>query len=75
LGKNCTLQCNLEERSPNATPSSNHGGGVNVAFASGRALFLRENIDYKVYRAMMTLFDKQSDSPVRDIVVDDAGGR
>jgi hypothetical protein len=75
LGRNCSLQCNLEERSPNATPSSNHGGGVNVAFASGRALFLRENIDYKVYRALMTLFDKQSDSPVRHIVVDDADVR
>jgi prepilin-type N-terminal cleavage/methylation domain-containing protein len=72
MGKNCTLQCNIEERSPNATPSSNHGGGVNVAFASARALFLHQNIDYKVYRAMMTLFDKQSDSPVRDIVLDDA---
>ena len=72
MAKNCTLQCNLEERSPNAKPSSNHGGGVNVAFASGRTLFLRENIDYKVYRALMTLNDKGSDSPERDIVVDDA---
>ena len=72
MGKNCTLQCNIEERSPNATPSSEHGGGVNVAFASGRATFIRETIDYNVYRALMTLNDKLSDSPMRDIVVDDA---
>jgi prepilin-type N-terminal cleavage/methylation domain-containing protein len=72
LAKNCTLQCNLEDRSPNARPSSEHGGGVNVAFASGRALFLRESIDYKVYRALMTLHDKGSNSPERDIIVDDA---
>ncbi len=71
MAKNCTLQCNFEDRSPNATPSSNHGGGVNVAFGSGRALFLRENIDYSVYRALMTLHDKGSDSPERDIVLDD----
>src|SRR4029079_10820049 len=72
MGKNCTLQCNIEERSPNATPSSEHSGGVNVAFASGRARFLKETIDYDVYRALMTLNDKLSDSPLRDMVVDDA---
>jgi prepilin-type N-terminal cleavage/methylation domain-containing protein len=72
MGKNCTLQCNIEDRSPNATPSSYHGGGVNVAFASGRAVFLKETIDYDVYRALMTLSEKGSDSPLREIVVDDA---
>jgi hypothetical protein len=66
------LKCNIEERSPNATPSSDHGGGVNVAFASGRATFVKETIDYDVYRALMTLNDKSSDSPMRDIIVDDA---
>jgi hypothetical protein len=44
---------------------------VNVAFASGRCLFLRENIDYDVYRALMTLFDKESDSPLPDFIVED----
>jgi prepilin-type N-terminal cleavage/methylation domain-containing protein len=43
--------------------SSSHGGGVNVAFASGRVLFLRETVDYAIYIAMMTPFDKKSDSP------------
>jgi hypothetical protein len=46
-----------------ARPSSNHGGGVNVAFASGRVLFLRETIDYGVFIALMTPYDKKSDSP------------
>ncbi|HEY3394434.1 MAG TPA: DUF1559 domain-containing protein, partial [Lacipirellulaceae bacterium] len=57
--------------SQNARPSSDHSGGVNVAFASGRVLFLRENIDYDVFRALMTLFDKESDSPLPDIIVED----
>jgi len=43
--------------------SSSHGGGVNVAFASGRVLFLRETVDYPIYIALMTPFDKKSDSP------------
>jgi prepilin-type N-terminal cleavage/methylation domain-containing protein len=71
LGKNCTLACNLEDRSPNAKPSSEHPDGVNVAFGSGRALYLRQDIDYKVYRALMTLSEKQSNSPDRNILLND----
>jgi prepilin-type processing-associated H-X9-DG protein len=56
----------------NAKPSSTHSGGVNVAFAGGRVLFLREDIDYKVYRALMTLCDKRSDSPEPDFTFDDS---
>jgi prepilin-type N-terminal cleavage/methylation domain-containing protein len=47
----CSFECNVEERSPNAKPSSEHGGGVNIVFASGRGMFLRESIDYAVFRA------------------------
>jgi prepilin-type N-terminal cleavage/methylation domain-containing protein len=54
-----------------ARPSSNHGGGVNVAFASGRAMFLRETIDYGVYIALMTPYDKKSDSPNPDYQLGD----
>jgi len=46
-----------------ARPSSLHVGGVNVAFGGGRAMFIREAIDYKVYIALMTMHDRQSDSP------------
>jgi prepilin-type N-terminal cleavage/methylation domain-containing protein len=51
--------------------SSSHGGGVNVAFASGRVLFLRETVDYAVYIALMTPFDKKSDSPAPDYQLGD----
>jgi prepilin-type N-terminal cleavage/methylation domain-containing protein len=54
-----------------ARPSSNHGGGVNAAFSSGRMMFLRENIDYQVYIALMTPFEKQSDSPNRNFQLED----
>jgi prepilin-type N-terminal cleavage/methylation domain-containing protein len=71
VGRKCDLKCMQIKRSNNAKPSSEHSGGVNVAFASGRALFLRESIDYDVFRALMTLTDKMSDSPLPDILLDD----
>jgi hypothetical protein len=72
LGSSCNFECNTSERSQNARPSSEHGGGVNVAFASGRALFLHETIDYKVFRALMTLNEKNSNSPERNFILEDA---
>lgn len=68
----CTVECNTMARSPNTKPSSEHGGGVNIAFGSGRALFVSNNVDYKIYRALMTLNDKKSDSPDRDQLLDDS---
>jgi prepilin-type N-terminal cleavage/methylation domain-containing protein len=65
-GRFTSRSCNEDNgrlRARWARLSSTHGGGVNVAFASGRALFLRETIDYAVYIALMTPFDKKSDSP------------
>jgi prepilin-type N-terminal cleavage/methylation domain-containing protein/prepilin-type processing-associated H-X9-DG protein len=35
-------------------PSSNHPGGVNVAFCDGRTLFLKEDIGYWVLQQLMT---------------------
>lgn len=55
----------------NARPTSNHTGGVNVAFAGGRAIFLRENIDYNVFRALMTPNDRRSSSPEPNIIIED----
>ena len=37
-----------------ARPSSNHPGGVLVAYASNKVEFLSEEIDYKVYCLLMT---------------------
>lgn len=71
IGQNCSLDCNIA-RATNSKPSSEHSGGVNVAFGSGRAMFLRESIDYDVYRALMTLADKNSDSPKPSIILDDS---
>jgi prepilin-type N-terminal cleavage/methylation domain-containing protein len=38
----------------NARPASYHPGGVNVAFAGMNARFLRQDIDYTIYCALMT---------------------
>ena len=46
-----------------ARPSSFHSGGVNVAFADTRAMFMKEEIDYQTYRQLMTPYHKQSDAP------------
>jgi prepilin-type N-terminal cleavage/methylation domain-containing protein/prepilin-type processing-associated H-X9-DG protein len=55
-----------------ARPASYHSGGVNVAFGGGRVIFLRENIDYQVYVALMTLNEKHSDSPNPTFLLQDA---
>jgi hypothetical protein len=54
-----------------ARPSSYHSGGVNVAFGSGRVLFLRETIDYQVYIALMTPNEETSASPNREFLLED----
>jgi prepilin-type N-terminal cleavage/methylation domain-containing protein len=54
-----------------ARPSSYHSGGVNAAFGSGRVLFIRENIDYRVYIALMTPHDKKSDAPNSGFLLED----
>ena len=52
-----------------ARPASFHGGGVNVAFASGSTQFIMEKIDYLVFVQLMTPDDRGlkipgSDQPV-----------
>jgi prepilin-type processing-associated H-X9-DG protein len=37
-----------------ARPSSNHSGGVNVAYCGGNCGYLSEEIDYRVYTQLMT---------------------
>jgi prepilin-type N-terminal cleavage/methylation domain-containing protein len=61
-----------KSRELNARPSSNHPNGVNAAFASGRAMFLRQDIDYRVLRALMTPNDRKSTSPEPRIVLEDS---
>ncbi|MCG8586665.1 MAG: DUF1559 domain-containing protein [Pirellulales bacterium] len=45
-----------------ARPSSFHKGGVNIAMCDGRVLFVRQTIDYHVYRQLMTPFGNGSDA-------------
>lgn len=44
-------------------PSAEHPGGVNVAFADGHMIFLRETIDYHVQQQLMTPFQRASNAP------------
>jgi prepilin-type N-terminal cleavage/methylation domain-containing protein/prepilin-type processing-associated H-X9-DG protein len=37
-----------------ARPSSRHPGGANATFADGHQMFLRQDMDYEVYRQIMT---------------------
>jgi prepilin-type processing-associated H-X9-DG protein len=37
-----------------ARPAGPHSGGVNVAYCDGHGDFLRDDIDYKVFQALMT---------------------
>jgi prepilin-type N-terminal cleavage/methylation domain-containing protein/prepilin-type processing-associated H-X9-DG protein len=37
-----------------ARPSSFHPGGVNVVFCDGSTKFMREDVDYAIYRSLMT---------------------
>ncbi|QDU87209.1 hypothetical protein Pla175_05660 [Pirellulimonas nuda] len=61
-----------DQRSAWARPSSNHPGGVNAAFAGGRVVFLKQDINYDVFRGLMTPNDRRSDSPNPGILIDDA---
>lgn len=42
-------------------PSSAHSGGVNVAMCGGEMMFLRDDINYRVYQQLMTPNHRQSD--------------
>jgi prepilin-type N-terminal cleavage/methylation domain-containing protein/prepilin-type processing-associated H-X9-DG protein len=54
--------------SPNSTryarPASAHSGGVNVAFCDGHGMFLRDDIDYRVYQQLMTPNGRKCVDPV-----------
>jgi prepilin-type N-terminal cleavage/methylation domain-containing protein len=54
-----------------ARPSSYHSGGVNVSFGGGRGIFLRENIDYRVYMALMTPNEKKADTGDQNFILED----
>jgi hypothetical protein len=43
-----------------ARPSSKHPGGVNMAFAAGNVLFVKDTISYFVYVKLMTSADNRA---------------
>ena len=55
-----------------ARPSSNHPGGVVVAFADRHTQFMRESIEYHVYQQLMTGYSEKSDMPSRLYVLKSA---
>jgi prepilin-type N-terminal cleavage/methylation domain-containing protein len=54
------MQNELSPRLDLARPSSNHPGGVNVSYASGRQQFMDEGIDYTVFRQLMAPDDARA---------------
>jgi hypothetical protein len=44
-----------------------------MAFVGGRVLFVREDIDYRVYIALMTPNDRKSDAPNPSFILEDKG--
>jgi prepilin-type N-terminal cleavage/methylation domain-containing protein/prepilin-type processing-associated H-X9-DG protein len=53
-----------------ARPSSAHNGGVNMGFADGSSKFVSEQIDYRVYQAIMTPRGKSSDVPFKEYILE-----
>lgn len=53
-----------------ARPSSAHTGGVNMAFADGTVRFITDEIEYRVYQALMTPRGKSSNVPRPEFVLE-----
>ena len=49
----------------NARPSSEHRGGVNVAFADGHVEFLKEDVEYSVYARLLSPDGKKCTQNIR----------
>ena len=52
--------CRLQQYESYGYPSSNHPGGVNVAFCGGQVEFMAETIDPLIYGQLMTSNSKRS---------------
>lgn len=53
-------------------PSSQHPGGVIMAFADKHATFIRDNVDYKVYQALLTTNNPKARVPYRNYFLKNA---
>ncbi|TWU35066.1 DUF1559 family PulG-like putative transporter [Novipirellula artificiosorum] len=54
-----------------ARPSSAHVDGVNASMADGGTRYIGEQIDYRVYQALLTPRGKSSDVPWQEFVLND----
>lgn len=52
-----------DDRFDTARPSSNHPRGVNAVFCDGHAQFVRQDMEYRVYCALMTPHGGQAMEP------------
>ena len=57
-----------------ARPASSHGSGATIAFCDGHAMYLRDDIDYKVYQALMTPNGRKCVNPANPTVITGAIG-
>ncbi|MEM8669690.1 MAG: DUF1559 domain-containing protein [Planctomycetota bacterium] len=69
-----TQQMNLANSPDLARPSSAHVDGVNVGFGDGATRFVTQDIDYRVYQAIMTPRGKSADVPWPEFVLTDELG-
>lgn len=66
IGGNASSMGTFYPDSPRfARPASNHGSGAIVSFCDGHSQFLRDDIDYKVYQALMTPNGRKCIDPPR----------
>lgn len=66
-----TLQMNATNAIDLARPSSAHVDGVNAGMADGGTRFIGENVDYRVYQALLTPRGKSSSVPWPEFVLSD----
>ncbi len=65
---NVTAPTDVSEMGPNfGFPSSNHPGGVHVAFVGGNVELISEDVSFQIYAQLMTSNAKKSDLWVKDI--------
>ncbi|MFK8111818.1 MAG: DUF1559 domain-containing protein [Rubripirellula sp.] len=68
---NLAMDSNTFDSPSLARPSSAHVDGVNAGFADGATRFITQEVDYRVYQALLTPRGKSSDVPWVEFVLTD----
>ncbi|QEG01629.1 hypothetical protein Mal15_57070 [Stieleria maiorica] len=69
--RNDILEMNLSNCRDLARPSSNHPDQANMVFADGATKSIPNNIDYRVYQAILTSNGAKSEVPASDFILTD----